>query len=304
MVNRTAQGWLAKAIVAGLTVQMAIPLTAYAVDCVSFSVLQNPSSTEADRFNVKLTFVDMRLKMINSLVFRKAGVSINIEPAAACHKAGVDYTADADPFTSFGVTATQLQRALDSLATMSSLTDGGLDTLACLSVVVLDSNGSSSRVFDSVVDESTARTTVRKLQLALAGNDSAVAGLSAAACRFGIPSVPLGTDVTSRVEVTLSGARYRRIDSLYVVTAKVKNTSGTTLTGPAVLVVRFEGSVAATAPDGFTACNADPPGTAYFRILGSGASLSPNASTTVVIALTNRSRQPIRPLRLRVLGGV
>lgn len=291
-------------LVAGAALQLMLPPAGYAVDCVSFGTLQNPTSTELARLNIKLTFVDDRMRMTNSLVFRKAGSSIDVDPAAACHKEGIDYSADADPLKSFGVSSAQMDAALDSLATIPALTDGDLDSLGCVAIVLLDSNGSSSRVFDSIMDEATALLAVQKLQQALAANDSAAKALAEAACRFGIASLAPGTDVSDRVEVTFSGARYRRSDGSYAVKASIQNISTTTLAGPAVLVVRFEGTVVATGPDGFTACNADPPATSYFRILTTGSSLAPNASTSLTLILVNPLRQVVRPLRLRVLSGI
>jgi hypothetical protein len=237
-------------------------------------------------------------------VFRTQGAPVDIEPAAACHKPGVDYTNDAEQLTTCPVTSTQMAAALDSLATIAGLTDGDLDTLGSVGFVLLDSNGQASRVFDSIIDQMTAETAILKLQQAFATNDSAVMVLAKTACRFGIGMVAAGTNVSERVGVTFSGARYRRSDGRYVVTAKVKNTSGTALDGPAVLVIRFSGSVVPVAADGFTACNSDPPATAYFRVLGGGGSLAPNATTSVVMQLANPLRQKIRPLRTRVFTGI
>lgn len=277
---------------------------AQAVDCVSFATLQNPTTEELGRLNVKLTFVDARMNTVNSLVFRKTGTAVNIEPSVACRKSGIDYTADIDSLSTFSVSAGEMQKALDSLATIPAVTSGATDTAACVSVVILDSNGQSSKAFDSVVNEVSARAVLGKLQQALAVNDSAVKAISSAACRFGIASTPPGTDVTSQILLTFSGARFRRNDELYAVTVKIKNTSGTSLQGPAVLAIRFDGSVTPTAPTGFTSCNADPPASAYYRVLSGGGSLAPNATTSLVIRVANPGRQQIRPYRFRVLAGI
>ena len=303
MMRRQRCGGLV-GLLAGLLPMIVFPLVAHAVDCVSFAALQNPTPAELDRLTIKLTFVGPRMNTVNSLVFRTQGAPVDIEPAAACHKAGIDYTNDAERLVTCAVTGAQMTVALDSLATMPSLTAGGLEPLGSVGVVVFDSNGQASRVFDSIIDEATVGTAMLKLQQAFATNDSAVAALSKAACRFGIGMIASGTNVSDRVVVTFSGARYRRNDGLYAVTAKIKNTSTTTLAGPAVIVVRFNGAVVPSMPDGFTPCNGDPPATAFFRVLETGGSLAPNASTEVVIRLANPLRQKIRPLRVRVVAGI
>jgi hypothetical protein len=287
-----------------VTGQLLSAIPVHAVDCVAFGSVQNPTSTELARFNIKLTYVAFDRRSAETVVLRKQGSAVDIGPSAFCRKSGIDYLRDAGDLVTCSLTGAEMQGVLDSLATIPDLTDGGRDRFDYVSVSIIDANGTASRVFDSVVEDSIAGVALKKIRQGLAANDSATSVLSALACQIGVGITSPGIDVTNQVVVKLSGVRYRRSDGRYLVKVKIQNTSSNTIAGPAVLALRLHGSATVVSPDGFLGCRANPAGAPFRRFLSGSSTLAPNASAEFEVQVANPLQQKIRPLRLRVVRGI
>ena len=267
--------------------------------CVPFVTLCAPTAPELARLNVKFTFLDGALEVVPSLVLRVAGAPLNIRAAKSCGQGAPEYSYDDFPLRGCQITGAEMLLVADSLAVGLSDEDCDSDTAQLVSVSIIDVNGDSSRVGEMIVPECQAGELLKRVGAAVATNDSATTEMLELACDLMVAEPEAGVDKTNAVAISLSPVRLRRADGVYASSFRILNTSGTTLTGTARLVLLGGGSVEVVGADGETPCNANPPNLPYLEVpLGTG--LGPGEAVSVPVAFANPNGErvlfPVRRL--------
>jgi hypothetical protein len=285
-------------ILLGLLLASCVPTPAAAITCVPFGDLAMPTGEELLRLNVKLTPLSYH-RPTGSLVFRATGTSLDVRAAVFCKKTGIDYTADALTMKGVQLDSSTVRGLLEALNSVPAIAASQIDSLPYLSVSIIDAAEAGSRVAESIVDYATAVDVFDAVEAVLSVSDSATVGLADFACFLHIARPSGNEDLSDQASVSLAGFRLRRSDGRYVGQLRVKNTSGTSLTGALIVALRLEGSVRVTNPDGVTSCSADPPAAAYFELPETG--LLPGATVAIPVVLDNPHRERIRLALSRVL---
>src|SRR5206468_11127659 len=109
-----------------------------------------------------------------------------------------------------------------------------------------------TKVFESILDTTSTKTLLLKMQQAFANNAAALSKSTTYACRLGLLTGPTMTDVTGQVAITTRGFRKQRTTGSYVGRVRVKNTSATTISGPMIFTFAPEENVTLASSDGQT----------------------------------------------------
>jgi hypothetical protein len=132
-----------------------------------------------------------------------------------------------------------LKALIDSVASVPSITAGGISDPCWISFAMFNSSG-GNRVFEAILDIEQSAILLEKMRSALApGNKDALLLLANFACAIGVPDPRVPTDVTSKVTVALSGYRLDRSSGKFVTTATVTNVDQAVIQGPVSLVFTY-----------------------------------------------------------------
>jgi hypothetical protein len=220
---------------------------------------------------------------------------------AAFRHPGFDYGNDDEATNRFSVSADELKRLIDSVATISAVTRGPSDTTGLISFALMDTAGETTRVFDAVPSVPVARTMFAKLLGALQTNVDAVRAIRDLGCTTeALPLTPPSA-LDSRASVKFSGLRpVRSVEGRYVGQLRLTNGSPTAIDAPIVVVVRMRGNATLRTRTGRT-CRITPPGRPYVVL----AAVEPLAAgKTIERRLTFDNPTRNRPsIDFRVYGG-
>jgi hypothetical protein len=269
-----------------------------------YSDFQAMTPAEMGSLQVKFTHVAHRRSEVASFLFRATGHAPDVSVFAPYYRAqflpGL-YNGDFQTFNSFSASPIELRAVIDSIATLSQITVGTVDSAGYLSFAMAGVHNDTVRVFERVVRSTNGKLIFGRLLAALAANDSAKAALLSYACAVGMLPQGPPSDVTNRIAIRVRGFRKDRGNGNFVGTARLTNTSGQSITGPMIFVFQPPGDVDAVSPSGRT-CAIYPYG-APFYTLPIGSSLAPNQSVTLTLRLNNPDEARIELSYQRVYAG-
>jgi hypothetical protein len=269
-----------------------------------YSEFQAMTVAQMQNLQGKLTFVGDRRRESKTLLFRAAGQASDLTVFVPFYRSQFlpgGYNSDHQTFRSFSATTQDLKAMIDSVASVSQVVDGDVDTGGFLSFALSNVIDGNTKVFESVVNPATGKLLFGRLLGAFATNDSAGAVLSDKACEFGmLPSGP-PNNVTSQVAISLRGFRKDRRTGQYVGRVRITNTSQQTIGAPIIFVFRPPANIDAVAPAGLT-CAIDPSGSPYVTV-SAGSSLGPGQHMDVTLRFDNLDGDPIALSSQQVFSG-
>lgn len=263
---------------------LAIPAEASGKAFSSYSHFDSLTGAQAGAVRIKLTHVGVHDSGWNTLVLGASSGGIGVQPFAAYYRSQFVYEKDMMRPVEAHVTAAEIEKLIDSVGTLPSIAAGGIDSRAAVSFSLADTLG-VGHGFEAIVSESNGETLVGKVLSALAGNPVAARAVRECACRFAIlPGTP-----PDRVSPSVSVSEFRRVPgtSDYVAMAKVRNTTGSTLPAPVVLVPGVAGmGVRLRSEDGWT-CKVYPLGQPYVMLPVGRAGLANGKTVTIKLTVSN-----------------
>ena len=190
------------------------------------------------------------------------------------------------------LTTLELRRIIDSVAVLSVVTAGSVDTLGMLAFSMLNTIGSDTLMFEAVLDSTHAKSLFEQLRKALAENPQALGVIARRSCGLGTYSVLDLTPLNDAVAYSFGGFRYDRRSGRYRNLLTVRNMSASAIDGPILVTVPIDAEDVSLANAHGTTCGLEPLGTAYVYVLSTG-SLAPGASVTMLLEFENPNHVPI-----------
>lgn len=257
-----------------------------------YSDFQNLMPVELASLQVKLTFVGPHDHPVRSLIFTSTSGTIDVAAFTPYRRSGISYGLDGGSPATFKVAPTLLDAMIDSVATLSQVTDGGVDSTWYVSFAMVETV-SGSRGFESILDGTNATALVGKILAAFAGEPAPTRVVTEAACPMGIMNDNPPSEVTANVTTKATGFRRVRNTDEFVGRISVKNTSGSTLPVPITLLPGMVGeNVVFMGEQGFT-CSIPPGGEAFVNLPVGPGGLAPNATVTIDVRIKNPSLERV-----------
>lgn len=292
-------------VAAGLCLVVVLCSAASAEDRLSFSAFASMSTGDLDSLQVKCTSVLPRFGAIPTFVITAQGHAHDLTLFRPFYREGFAgfYTSDFAPPIAIALSTTTLASLIDSLEVLPGVTDGGVDSLPCLSFALCNIVDGETKVFESMLDLANAQAAFRHLRQAASDAGATERTIDEYACAFGMRTDSPPSNVTGSVGLSFGGIRRDRhgVDR-FVQRVKLKNTSQQSIVAPIWLVLMPAGNVDLAQPTGIT-CLVDPRGSGYLKALSSG-SLAPNQTIEISIPLTNPDSEPVTYLFRRVYAGL
>jgi hypothetical protein len=267
-----------------------------------YTDFQALAMADMDSVRVKLTYGGAQDQPVMSLGFATAGAEIPLSAFAAFRRSGFEYSNEDVGVLKVTLQREQLKAIIDEVGGLPRVTDGGVDPGGSLSFALLTTAGGPTKVFESIVNDTTGRQLFPKIMEALATNQGGTRKLLSLGCTISMMPTDAPASAEGQVTVRISGLRQdRRSLGQFVSTVKVTNQSGTTLAAPLTLVViRKSGNAVLLQEDGFT-CNIEPGGTSFINLPVRGG-LAPGASVEKLLRFSNPSLMKF-DLDFRVFAG-
>jgi len=264
----------------------------------SYSDFVALQQTDLSTLQLKLSWFGPGSRDVLALVSQNNTDVIDFGPLAQFRFPNRDYSGDVyeNPME-VRLSNEQLHAVLDSVGTISQVTDGANDTTAFFSFSMLQGDPDSTIGFEAIVSDSIGALVIAKLR-SVVPEELARPIVEWACPKFLPPSQP--SDVTTEVVVVFSGVRLNRETGLFVSRAQLTNRSSHSLVAPITVIVACAGAIDPVGEDGRT-CLVEPHGNPFFTFLSSG-SLAPNHTVTRICEFSNSDRQPLK-LTTRVYSG-
>jgi hypothetical protein len=227
--------------------------------------------------------------VFQTLICALPGTQTPTSPFASFNRPGFDYSNDEGPVVSFTVSSQEFRTLLDSVGSLPRVTDGDVDPHGHVSFALLHSSGSTVKVFEAIVNDTTGRQLFGRLISALSGNARAVRLLRDFGCGAVVLPIDTPTNVGSLASVTMTGLRRDRTSqSTYRGRVAIRNTGSTTIASPVYLVIKLKGNATLLAPDGYT-CNIAPSGSGF--VVVSRGTIAPGATIYQSLRFSNPSEE-------------
>jgi hypothetical protein len=258
-----------------------------------YSVFQGLTQDELGSVQVKLSPMGNWLGKEYVLAFTTSTSTLDLSVFRAFYRPQFlqDYGLDSGRPASFVASPQELGAMIDSVGTIASITDGGVDSPPSLSFAMSVVKDDTVKVFESILDTTDSRLLFGRLLGALGGNPAGTQALALYACSRGVLPGPSAMDVTSRVAVVARGFRKDRAHGQYAGKVRLTNTSGEAIPAPMVLAFDPGENITLVASSGQT-CAVWPYGVPYIEI-PVGAALAPGAHVDVVLRFDNPDDSPI-----------
>jgi len=268
----------------GLGLSLAVPRAGHAQIFSPYSDFQAMTVSQISTLQVKLAYVADVGPPAQSILFAASQSSVNVALFTPYRRPSFTYRGDELDEDSFITTAQTLKTMIDSVATLSGVTDGNVDPGGYVSFALLNTVG-GTKAFEAIVDSTNGPALFGKLLQVFASDAAARNTIRGFGCGLGMLPRSALTNVTSSTTVTASGLRLDRTSSQYVGKVRVTNTSGSAINAPLILTVKANGDMSVAEADG-QACNIGDPGSFYVTLLGTG-SLGPGANIEKTLHITN-----------------
>jgi hypothetical protein len=277
---------LKRTAVAGL-VMIAVTNHSGAQTFSPYSDFQAMSLTQLGTLQVKLTHVGEIGPTGPAVLFGASSGSLNVALFTPYRRSEFVYLTDDMRPMQFVATTQLLKALIDSVATLSGVTDGNVDPGGDVSFALLNTSG-GTKAFEAIVDSANGQALLGKIIEALRPNSEAVKAIRDFGCGLGLLPHGPPTDVTAATTVKASGLRLDRVNTQYVGKIRVTNASGASLAAPLVLVMSSDAQAIVQESEG-TTCNISPSGATFVTLLASG-SLGPGASIEKTLHVKNPGR--------------
>ena len=213
-----------------------------------FASFQGLTVAQKAQFQIKLN--DIRpWAETQTLIFQGIGVPSDPMLFFPFRRAGIPLT-DRLPPLRVTLSASELGNVVDSLSTISNLTDGNVDSRPSLLVDFLQTYDNPDIGFQAAVDSVTASLALQKTRKALLANTGAKNAIEQFMCRAALLPAQSPMNVTSSARIQIGS--FRRSEgnetSVYEAQIGVKNTSGSTLAAPLSLALKRIPTVAILEP--------------------------------------------------------
>jgi hypothetical protein len=262
---------------------------------------QAMSLEQLKSLQVKLTYVGVQNAPIATVAFTTAFNTLDLTKFKPFRRVGISYgNDDFVPVETFNASPEEMKDIIDKVAALPTVIAGGVATKPYLSFAMLNTSG-GTKAFEAVLNKTDSAELFTKLRLALNANKGGLRKLSEMACSLDIVEAERPIDVSSKVNVTMSGVRLDRASGHFVNVATVKNISTETILGPLSLVIQLQGNVGLFNSDGQT-CGTSPQGRNFINVPLSSNTLLPGATAQVKLEFENVDQEAIKPTA-KVLAG-
>jgi|GEM_PF-6748329 len=240
-----------------------------------FSYFTTLTAAERASSQIKVTYMGPQLAGLPSPIFHASNEAPNAELFVPFHHpmdGEASYANDSAGGSPVPVAADSIQAMINSVSGISALTDGGTtadpdDAFVALSIVV---RLPVWRGFDSVLTRSETVGVVAQLRSALVNEPEALRVHDEFACIVGMSDPMRPVDVTSSVTIQVSGVRPDLATGHFVGTAKVTNSSATSIPAPISLILELPSTLRLVNDSGRT-CPGGKPFVTLDTTLGPGA---------------------------------
>src|SRR5262249_39164352 len=157
------------------------------------------TSEQLSTLQGKITNVGASVKQLYTLAFAANGHPIDLTVFRPFYRTAYVYASDYSTPQTFAAATQELASVIDSIATLPTVTDGGVDTDGGLSFALSVVKNGSTKVFESVIDTTDTRLLLWKLLSALSSNSSAADQIASFDCALGLPPGSTAVDVTGVV---------------------------------------------------------------------------------------------------------
>jgi hypothetical protein len=259
------------------------------------------SPTEVATLQGKLTPVGNRIGGELAVAFKTSGGTLDLGVFRPFYRAQFmgGYTLDLNHPEVFSATAGEFVALIDSVATLSGVTDGGVDPGGGLSFSLSVVEGNTTRVFESIIDATNSCLLLGKMLEALATNQVGRSTIEHFACSLGLLPGPTPIDMTSAVSIDSRGFRKDRASGQYVGHVRVTNIGVEDIGGPIILTFRPGENITLVGGSGFT-CALWPPGAPYLEF---ARPIAHGQHLDVVLRFENPDESPIALSSPRVYAG-
>jgi len=257
-----------------------------------YSDFQQLSVGQMTTVQLKLTYVGSQKDVIHSTGLFVGGGPFSAAIFVPFRRPGISYDNDDVALHTAPVSAQEMKAIIDAVGTLPAVT-AGLVAIPELISFALSNSSPSAKVFEAILDKNQAAAVFEKLRTALVANKKALQEVAGIACPLVILEPGNPVDVTSSVQIVLSGFRLNRATNRYVGTVSAKNNGLTPLNGPVTLVFEFPGAIRMFNLDG-TTCGITPGGREFLNIVATGASFAPAATIQSNVELVNPNAEPIK----------
>ena len=266
-----------------------------------YSDFQAMNLEQLKTLQVKLTYLGIQNVPIPSVAFTTSFQVLDLNAFKPFRRPGIRYSNDDFvPVQTFTASPTEMKAIIDNVAVLSNVTAGGVAAGPYLSFALLNTVG--PKAFEAVLNRADTADLVAKLRVAIQGNKAGLRVLSEAiTCTLDLLEPGRPVDVTTSVNVAISGVRLNRTTGRFVGTATVTNTSGQSLSGPVSVMLDLGGNVTLFNADGIT-CGISPVGLTFINLPLSGNVLPSAGSAKVTLEFENPDAEPIKATT-KVLAG-
>src|SRR5574341_1012427 len=123
------------------------PVGAMAQAFSPYSDFQALALADMDSLRVKLTYGGPQDALLATLVIAKTGTSAGIAAFTPFRRAGFEYSNDDGPIGTATATTQELKGIIDSVGSVSRVTDGDMDPKGYVSFALLSTSGGTTKVF-------------------------------------------------------------------------------------------------------------------------------------------------------------
>lgn len=267
-----------------------------------YSDFEALSVADMDSVRVKLTYGGPQDQPVMTLALTGTTTEVPIGAFVPFRRSGFDYSNETVGVLKTGASREDLKAIITNVGTLPRVTDGGVDPGGRLSFALLSTTGGTTKVFESIVNDTTGGQLFSQMLAAVSGNQSGSRRLLSLGCAVSMLPTGVPASAEGQAVVHLTGLRQdRHVKGQFVGKVIVTNQSASTLASPLTLVViRKSGNAVLIQEDGFT-CNIEPRGASFVN-LAVGAGLGPNASVQRELRFDNPSQMKF-DLTFRVFAG-
>jgi len=267
-----------------------------------YSDFQAMTLADMDSLRVKLTYGGPQDYLLATLVIVKASAPASIARFTPYRREGFEYSNDDGPIGTSAASRQELKAIIDNVGSLPRVTDGGVDAKGYVSFALMSTAGGTTKVFESIVNDTTGRDLIAQVLAALTNNAEATRNVSLFGCDVAMMPQNLPVNVEGQVTVSFGGFRAdRTVKAQFVGKVKVTNHSASAIPAPVTLVVIRKGGNARLIGDDGVTCVVDPPGVPFVNLNGVSG-LAPGASVEKVLRFANPSQMKF-DLEFRVFAG-
>lgn len=260
-----------------------------------FSEFQAMTAVQLQTLQVKLTHVGAVDKPLKSVVFKPAGLIIDLAKFTPFFRPGTSYANDLVTPRSFDSSTNELQALLQNhLGGVPAVVAGGVAALPHVSFSMVQS-GTPTKGYDALLSLSDSQLLIQALRNGLVNNRLGLVAINQFACESGSTgSTGAVTEVTASVTVTFTGIRLNRATGRYIANVSVRNNTASAMTGPISVILGFTGNVKVYNSSG-AVCKLTPEGSDFVFLPLTNDQLAAAATVQFQLEFLNPNDEPIRP---------